>query len=144
MTAAGKAAAKAAIRKNARKTTSAAKTRDLGPVFFALRGLLAPYENALALKTTNPGYCCLESRTPTYKNRPMFFAAVRAGKNYVSYHLMPVYGCRDLLEGISPELKRRMQGKACFNFNVVDEPLFNELARLTRAGYEKFKNLKYL
>ena len=74
----------------------------------------------------------------------MFFAAVRAGKNYVSYHLMPVYGCRDLLNVVSPELMKRMQGKACFNFTAVDERLFGELARLTKAGYEKFKSLKYL
>jgi hypothetical protein len=29
-----------------------------------------------------------------------------------------------------------MQGKSCFNFNKVDEPLMSELEALTRAGYE--------
>ena len=113
-------------------------------MFSALKALFAPYENSLVLKTAKSGYCYLESRTPTYKNRPMFFAAVREGKSYVSYHLMPVAGCRDLLDGISPQLKRRMQGKACFNFTEVDADLFQELSTLTRAGYEKFKSLKYL
>ena len=34
---------------------------------------------------------------------------------------MPVYGLPELLADISPELRRRMQGKACFNFTRVDE-----------------------
>jgi hypothetical protein len=38
------------------------------------------------------------------------------------------------LEGISEELRRRMQGKSCFNFTAVDETLFEELADLTRAA----------
>jgi hypothetical protein len=120
------------------------KAVNLTPVFSALMGLFAPFEKSLVLKTAKSGYSYLESRTPTYKNRPMFFAGVREGKNYVSYHLMPVAGCRELLDGMSPELRKRMQGKACFNFTEVDERLFKELASLTQAGYEKFKSLKYL
>lgn len=37
-----------------------------------------------------------------------------------------------------------MQGKACFNFTTVAPEIFAELARLTQAGFEKFKSLKYL
>ena len=65
--------------------------------------------------------------------------AARIGKNYVSYHLMAVYAFPDLLDGISPELKRRMQGKSYFNFTRVDENLFQELEELTQEGYERFK-----
>jgi hypothetical protein len=39
---------------------------------------------------------------------------------------------------MSPELRRRMQGKSCFNFRTVDEPLFAELARITEAGFEPY------
>jgi hypothetical protein len=45
----------------------------------------------------------------------------------------------DLLKDISPELKKRMQGKSCFNFKKVEPALFAELAELTRKGAEKFK-----
>jgi hypothetical protein len=117
---------------------------DFAPVFSALCGLLAPYQKQMVLKSPSSDYYYLESREATNKGRPMFFAAVRAGKNYVSYHLMPVYGCPGLLKDASPELMKRMQGKACFNFTAVDRKLFTELARLTRAGYNKFKSLKYL
>lgn len=139
---------KTAGRKSAGKTTRTkageTKAGDFGAVFRALRELLEPYEGPLALRSPNDSYSFLESHEPTYRNRPMFFAAVRAGKGYVSYHLMPVAGSRVLQEGLSPELKRRKQGKACFNFSEVDRPLFDELAKLTEAGYQEFKRLKYL
>ena len=47
---------------------------------------------------------------------------------------MPVYVNPKLLNNISPELKRRMQGKSCFNFKKIDESLFEELAVLTKRG----------
>jgi hypothetical protein len=45
---------------------------------------------------------------------------------------------------MSPELKKRMQGKSCFNFKTVDEKLFKELAKLTKAGTEKFRNENFI
>jgi hypothetical protein len=77
--------------------------------------------------------------TPRSQGREVWFGAVRIGKRYVSYHLMPVYACPDLLDRVSPELKRRMQGKSCFNFTRLDESLFQELDILTELGYERFK-----
>lgn len=77
--------------------------------------------------------------TPRSNGREVWFGAARIGKRYVSYHLMPVYACPDLLEGMSPALRKRMQGKSCFNFTHVDDTLFQELAELTERGYERFK-----
>ena len=51
---------------------------------------------------------------------------------------MPVYAFPDLDETISPALRRRKQGKSCFNFTTVDEPLFAELATLLAAGFERY------
>jgi hypothetical protein len=45
----------------------------------------------------------------------------------------------ELLTDISPELRKRMQGKSCFNFKKVEPGLFEELKDLTRKGVEKFK-----
>jgi hypothetical protein len=50
-----------------------------------------------------------------------------------------VYVKPELLDGISPELKARMQGKSCFNFADVDKPLFKELASLTKASFASYK-----
>ncbi len=44
----------------------------------------------------------------------------------------------------SPELKKRMQGKACFNFTTIGPALFRELAALTRARFEGYRALKYI
>jgi len=66
------------------------------------------------------------------------------GKNYVSFHLMSVYASPELLGKTSPELKKRMQGKSCFNFKQVDKKLFSELKTLTREGAVKFSDGKFL
>lgn len=137
-----KSASKNTDARTPKPASAAAVYSGFEEVFSALRGLLTPYEERLALKAPQPGYCYVESRAPTYKNRPMYFAGVRAGKNYVSYYLMSIDP--GFVKTMSPRLKNRMQGKACFNFTEVDPELISELARLTEAGYDKFKSMKYL
>lgn len=61
----------------------------------------------------------------------MFFGAVQAKKSYVSYYLMPIYEDSSLLDGISDRLRKKMQGKSCFNFTSDDMPLLKELELLT-------------
>ena len=73
----------------------------------------------------------------------MAIAWVQVGKNYVSFHHMGVYARPDLLKGVSKKLKARMQGKSCFNFSLVDEPLFAELEALTIRAFEAFRKLPY-
>ena len=43
-----------------------------------------------------------------------------------------------LLEAMSPDLRKRMQGKSCFNFTKVDVALFDELSTITAKGRELF------
>ena len=52
---------------------------------------------------------------------------------------MPVYVKPELLDGLSPELKARMQGKSCFNFTVAEKPLLRELAGLTKAAFASYQ-----
>jgi hypothetical protein len=68
----------------------------------------------------------------------LWFGSVEIKKNYVSAHLMPVYVHPDLLASISPALRKRMQGKACFNFKVKDDALLAELGSLITRGAERF------
>lgn len=37
-----------------------------------------------------------------------------------------------------------MQGKACFNFKTVEPDLIEELATLTKRGFERFEKGDYL
>jgi hypothetical protein len=68
-----------------------------------------------------------------------FVAGVRPGKRYVSFYLMPVYGFPDLAQDMSPELRRRMRGKSCFNFTTVDEALMAELEALAAQGVDRYE-----
>ena len=52
---------------------------------------------------------------------------------------MPVYVHPELLEGISDGLRKRMQGKSCFNFKAVGEAMLAELRQLTDRGFEAFQ-----
>ena len=73
--------------------------------------------------------------------RPLFVAAVQIKKSYVSFHLMPVYVNPALRDTLSPALRKRMQGKACFNFVTIEPADARELAALTKKGIAGFKNL---
>lgn len=124
---------------------AATKSRtDLAPVYEALCAILAKYEPKLAVERMTPTYYCLMGKKPGPRGKPTWFAGVRLGKQYVSFYLMPVYGNNALLDNAPDELKKRMQGKACFNFKAVDPVLFKALGKLTKAGYECFKKLGYL
>lgn len=57
-----------------------------------------------------PRHYSLHTRYIMKNKKPLYFGAVKIGENYVSFHLMPVYVFPELLNEISPELKRRMQG----------------------------------
>ena len=109
---------------------------DLVPVHERLKAILAPYRDRLHVAADGPTGMTLE--LPAYRGEPWgFVAATRLGKRYVSYYLMGVYGDDSLAATISPELKRRMQGKSCFNFTKIDEDLFRELEALTAKSIDR-------
>ncbi len=82
-------------------------------------------------------YLLLGAPTDKYPNGQMF-AGVRRGKRYVSYYLFSVYLEPGQLDGLSPDLLRRMQGKSCYNFTAVDDALFEELDALTQRGRDLY------
>jgi hypothetical protein len=136
--------AKKTMASSAKKPAPAKPEKDFSAVFAALQKILKPYEQHLHVLPYKPEFYCLVTRLPVYKKKPVWFAAIRMGKNYVSYHLMPVYMNPAMQKRIPPGLKKRMQGKACFNFSEVDAGLFRELADLTAAGFEGYRALKYV
>ena len=114
------------------------------PVFAALRSILEPYAAKSGFVISEaPGKYQLSSSTKTDRaGKPLFIAAVQVNKSYVSYHLMPIYMNPALHAAVSPALKRRMQGKACFNFTAVDRDQVKELAALTQRGVVFFRDVK--
>jgi hypothetical protein len=120
-------------------------TPDFAPVFAALKKILSAHAAACVVVNDTPQCYYLNSTQLHPRNKqPLCFGSVRTGKNYVSYHLMPVYASATLQAAISPALKKRMQGKACFNFTRVDDALFAELAELTRRGAAGFARFGFM
>ena len=113
-------------------------------VFAKLKAIFKSYAKNMDAVHDNETYYLLNTRHIMRNKQPLCFGGVRMGKNYVSFYLMSVYACPDLLKSMSPELKKRMQGKSCFNFKEVDEKLFEELATLTKAGAAKFNDQKFI
>ncbi len=117
---------------------------DLATVFARLKTILAPYAKKMDVVTDTGTAYLLNTRHLMKNKQPLCFGGVRLGKNYVSFYLMSVYIATDDLKLISPELKKRMQGKSCFNFTTVDEVLFKELAKLTKSGAARFSDEKFV
>ena len=113
-------------------------------VFAKLKAIFQPYVKKMDVAADNQTYYLLNTRYIMKNKQPLCFGGVRLGKAYVSFYLMSVYASPDLLKSMSPELKKRMQGKSCFNFKEVDEKLFKELKQLTKAGAAKFSDGKFI
>ena len=117
---------------------------DFTALFEALKSIMLPYAEKLDCESDTEDQLSVNTNYIQRNKKPLFFGAVRINKNYVSYHLMPVYVNPDLLASISPELKKRMQGKSCFNFKSLEPALFKELASLTKAGFRSYRDAGYI
>ena len=120
------------------------KTTDKTAVFQELKETMSSYSEHLELVTDDEVSYYLNTHHIMKNKKPMFFGAVQIKKNYVSYHLMPVYVDPTLLDNISEPLRKRMQGKSCFNFKSVEKDLFKELALLTEAAYQSYVQAGYV
>lgn len=102
----------------------------------------------LQVKADAPARYALDSRVPSpfpqHKGQPLEFGSIRAGKAYVSFHLMPIYMDPGLQASISEALRKRMQGKSCFNFRTEPEPeLVAELKQLVDAALKRWETKRW-
>jgi hypothetical protein len=111
---------------------------DEFPVLFErFKAMLEPYLGSLHVSGDGPTMYSVDTAPPETRSPATWFAATRLGKRYVSYYLMPVYALPELTDAISPTLRKRRQGKSCFNLATVDEALLAELAQLTADGFAR-------
>ena len=100
-----------------------------------LKGVLKRHSERLVVGSDTAAVYSVRGRVPSpfpqHKGKPMWFGEVRLGKAYVSFHLMPLYMNPALQAMIPVGLKKRMQGKTCFNFKKAPEA---ELEQLTAAA----------
>jgi len=122
---------------------------DFQAVFAVLKPVLGKFAKRLAVKVDTPTEYTLVTKSaspfPQHKGQPLYFGSVRLGKAYVSFHLMPLYMHPVITKTISPALKKRMQGKTCFNFKLDPAPeVLAELERLTETGFKQWEGKDWL
>ena len=111
---------------------------DFDAVYEALHALMKPLEKDLVVVHDKPGNYYLNTRIP-WKGKDLYFGGIVIRKNYVSYYLMGVYMYPDLLDGLSDDLRKRMQGKSCFNFRSAEPALLDELGTITNTAFQRMK-----
>ncbi|HET9325622.1 MAG TPA: hypothetical protein VFQ05_02495 [Candidatus Eisenbacteria bacterium] len=117
---------------------------DFPGAFAALREILSKHGSGMIVQADTPTEYTLVTRAIGPNKKPLWFAGVLSKKSAVTFHLMPLYNNPKLLVTLRPELKARMQGKSCFNFQRPDEKLFAELDRLTAAARDQWKRAGFL
>lgn len=115
------------------------QTEEFLAIFEHLKEVLKEQESDLVVTVDDSESYSLDApRAGAYK-KPLFFGAAHIKKRYVSYHLMPVYIFPELLDNLSPGLRKRMQGKSCFNFRTLGDEQLRELRSLTEDCLARFK-----
>jgi len=109
---------------------------DLAPVEARLRAIVDAYRDRLVVGSVYG----LETLTRPDAKAHDWFAFVKTGATYVSLYLKPVYTWPDLLDDISPALRKRLQGsRTAFSFAVVDEALLAELETLVARAFGRYR-----
>ena len=119
------------------------KGEEFTRVFTELKKLAKPLARRMTVIADTPAKFILEGAYSEQYKRKIWFGGVQRGKAYVSYHLIAVYAFPELLKGLSPKLRARMQGKSCFNFTKHDPALFREVGRLTKRAFARFRQAKW-
>jgi hypothetical protein len=118
-----------------------ATTTPTPELFAALRSLLRDADGSLQVVHDTSSHFYANAPHPDAKGKPQFFGAVKVSGRKHAFHFMPVYEFPELLADISPALKKRMQGRSCFNFERWDPVLMDELARLVAQGTTRYRTL---
>ena len=108
---------------------------DLQTVERRIWSMLEPFHGELEQATI---YGMPSLRWPGAKAHD-YFAAVRAGKTYVSLYLLVADTYPDALTGTPDTLLRRRTGKAAFNFPSLDDEMARDLAALLSRLYERYR-----
>jgi hypothetical protein len=133
------------LRPSVAASSAADRADNFAKAFHVLRHVFASHERHLRVNTDTRGRYYLETRSKSYKGRPLFFGAVISGRAYVSFYLMPLYWDAALRKRVSAALKKHMEGKSCFNFTTEPDPaMLRELKKLTTSGLTLYKRKNLL
>jgi TfoX/Sxy family transcriptional regulator of competence genes len=126
-------------KRNTRAAKRATGSVDFGSTFESLKRLVKRHAGFLSAQTATGTEYILTGPMMARQKKELWFGGVKQGKAYVSLHLMPVYMFPDLLDGISPALRARMQGKSCFNFKHIEPQLLDEVDALIATSIQRLR-----
>src|SRR2546427_1983851 len=107
---------------------------NFNEIFARLKSIFQPYAKKMDPASDTESYYLLNTRYIMKNKQPLCFGGVRRGKNYVSFYLMSVYACPELLQSMSPELKNRCKAKRGLTFKKAVKNLFKGWATLPKAA----------
>jgi len=117
---------------------------DLIAVFSKLKEILQQYEPPFSHKTdTKTGFDLWSFRDVEISGRKypeLFFGAVTARGKYVSLYNMAIYMNKELTEGFSPALKKKLSGKSCFHLTELNESILSEIEDLFQKSFRYYKD----
>ena len=99
---------------------------DIAATEARIWSILEPYRDRLEESTI---YGVPSLKWPGAKAHD-YFAAVKAGKSYVSMYLLVADTYPEALAGTSPDLLKRRSGKAAFTFPSLDDAMARDLEAL--------------
>ena len=107
---------------------------DAGELEAELRAILVPYEDVLEASEI---YGMEVLRRPGAKAHD-WFAGVRQKGDTVKFMLLPMHTHPELLEGMSPELRKRKTGASVLTLRDGDEGLIPELEALLQRSFDAY------
>jgi len=123
-------------------------TEALQEIQDKLRAILSKYCPPLTAKVDTPGryelYSIKDVVIDGRKRSEVYFAGAIIQKSFVGFYFMPMYSRPEFIEGLSPELKRCIKGKACLNIKKAEENLFKEIEKMTRDGFKIYRRNKWI
>jgi hypothetical protein len=107
---------------------------DLDELEAEVRAILVPYEDVLE---SSEIYGMEVLRRPGAKPHD-WFAGVRRNRGTVKFMLLPMHTHPELLENMSPDLRKRKTGASVLTLREDDEVLIPELEALVQRSFDAY------
>ena len=129
---------------------------NLEDIFEEIKNILVKYSEKFLqtekylgsqAKQQKPGfhlYGSIEVSLFGKKPQKTYIAGVIQQKNFVSFYLSAVYSHPEIFKDISPDLKKVLKGKSCFNISKATPQLFDEIEIVLKKGIEKYKEIEWI